>query len=370
MVLLGLMAMCVGAFRDRRLIIVPTIVVSWLAMTAFLLDHEILEQYRHTWQTYSLALIAAAWLLESAAIFAARHARLQHIVNLDNALFAISVLLTAADLRTPHSLRPILIALIAADVAVLSYRRPAWGLGASVLSLAAGDGALGAVAAVASAGAIMLRLRPPIRKFIPLLALAPLAAIMLAAGGALSHASLETVAIMVALTSAVAVAVRQPEIRNQLLWMLAAVAPVAGVMYLIEPARPGAVELVPVGVVAATWLYLSGSSRALWLGLFDLALAVLIEPLAAWIGVAVVIAWLVVQAGRVRSGRRLVLAGTLTAIVAALASGASLAAATPPTDAAWSTRLSGSSSSIRQEITVDRPGDRWPPTRTRICLQT
>src|SRR6266478_6181513 len=63
MVLLGLMAMCVGALRDRRLIIIPTIVVSWLAMTAFLLDHEILEQYRHTWQTYPLAVIAAAWLL-------------------------------------------------------------------------------------------------------------------------------------------------------------------------------------------------------------------------------------------------------------------------------------------------------------------
>jgi hypothetical protein len=357
MVLLGLMAMCVGALRDRRLIIIPTIVVGWLAMTAFLLDHEILEQYRHTWQTYPLALIAAAWLLESAAIFAARHARLQHIVNVDNALFAISVLLTAADVRTPHSLRPILFALIAADVAVLSYRRPAWGLGASILSLAAGDGALGAFAAVASGGGIMFRLRPPIRTLMPLLALAPLAAIMLAAGGGLSHASLETVAIMVALTAAVAAAVRQPEMRNQLLWLLAAIAPLAGAMYLIDPARPGAVELVPVGVVAAAWLYLSGNSRALWLGLFDLALVVLIEPLAAWIAVAVVIAWMVVQAGRVRSGRRLVLAGGLTAIVAALAAGASLAATTPPAGAAWSTRLSASSSSIRQEITVDRRGD-------------
>lgn len=357
MVLLGLMTMCVGALRNWRLIIIPTIVVSWLAMTAFLLDHEILEQYRHTWQTYPLALIAAAWLLESVAITAARHARRGQIVNVDSGLFAIGVLLAAADLRTPHSLRPILIALIAVDVAVLSYRRPAWGLGASILSLAAGDGALGAVAAVASAGAIMLRLRPPIRKFMPLLALAPLAAIMLAAGGALSHASLETVAIMVALTAAVAVAVRQPEIRNQLLWLLSAIAPLAGVMYLMEPARPGAVELVPVGVVAATWLYLSGNSRAFWLGLFDLALVVLIEPLAAWIAVAVVIVWMVVQAGRVQSWRRLVLAGALTAIVAALASGAALAATTPPAGAAWSTRLSASSSSIRQEITVDRPGD-------------
>jgi hypothetical protein len=357
MVLLGLMAMCVGALRERRLIIIPTIVVTWLGMTAFLLDHEILEQYRHTWQTYPLALIAAGWLLESVAIFAARHAHWRQIVNVDNALFATSILLTAADLRTPHSLRPILIALIAADVAVLSYRRPAWGLGASILSLPAGDGALGAMAAVASVSAILLRLRPPIRKLMPLIAFVPLLAIMLAAGGGWSSASVETVAIMVAITTAVAVAVRQPEIRNQVLWLLAAIGPLAGVMYLLEPARPGAVGLVPVGVVAAAWLYLSRNSRALWLGLFDLALLILIEPLAAWIGVAVVIAWMVVQAGRVRSSRRLILAGALTAIVAAIASGASLAATTPPADAAWSTRLSASSSSIRQEITVDRPGD-------------
>jgi hypothetical protein len=47
----------------------------------------------------------------------------------------------------------------------------------------------------------------------------------------------------------------------------------------------------------------------------------------------------------------------LTAIVAALASGASLAATTPPPDAAWSTQLNAPTSSIRQELTVDRPGD-------------
>jgi hypothetical protein len=180
---------------------------------------------------------------------------------------------------------------------------------------------------------------------------------MLAAGGALSHAGLETVAIMVALTTAVAVAVRQPDIRNQVLWLLAAIAPLAGATYLLEPARPGAVELVPVGVVAAAWLYLHGNGRALWLGLFDLALVVLVEPLAAWIAVAVVIAWMAVQTGRVRSARPLVLAGALTVIVAALAFGASLAATTPPADAAWSTQLNASTSVIRQEFTVDRPGD-------------
>jgi hypothetical protein len=357
MVLLGLMAMCAAAWRDRRLVIIPAIVVTWLGMTAFLFNHGLIEQYRHTWQTYPLALIAAGWLLESLALFAARHLHRSHILNVDNALFVIGLLLTVADLRAPHSLLPILIVVIAADVAVLSYRRPAWGLGATLLSLPSADGALGAVAAVASAGAILLRLRPPIRKLVPLVALAPLAVIVLAAGGVWSSASLETVGIMVAITAAVAVAVRQPEIRNQLLWLLAAIAPLAGFMFLLEPARLGAVELVPVGIVAAAWLYLSGHSRALWLGLFDLALVVMIEPLAAWIAVAAVIAWMVSQGGRVLPARPLALAGALAAIVAALASGASLEATTPPASAAWSTLLSASSSSIRQDITVDRPGD-------------
>jgi hypothetical protein len=356
-VLLGLMAMCVRAWRDPRLILIPTIVVTWLGMTAFLQDHGLLEKYRHTWQTYPLVLIAGAWLLEPVVGFAVRHLRRPHFVNIDNALFTISILLTGADLPTPHSLRPILIALIAADVAVLSYRRQAWGVAASILSLSAADGALGAAAAVSSAGAILFRQRPPLRTLMPLLALAPLSVVVLAAGGTWSSESLETVAIMVAATTGVAVVVQQPEIRNQLLWLLAAMAPLAGAVYFLEPARPGAAELVPVGVAAAAWLYLGGHTRALWLGLADLALVVLIEPLAAWIAVAVVIGWMVVQSGRVPRTRRLVLAGALTAIVAALAAGASLAATTPSAGAAWSTRLDTSSSSIRQEITVDRPGD-------------
>ena len=357
MVLLGLLAMCAAAWRDRRLLIIPAIVVTWLGMTAFLYNHGLIEQYRHTWQTYPLVVIAAGWLLETVAVYAFRHVRRSHILNVDNGLFALSVLLTVADLRPPHSLQLVLIAMTVAAVAVLSYRRPAWGLGATILSLPSADPALGALAAVASAAAILLRLRPPLRNLLPLVALAPLAAIALVAGGAWSSARVETVGIMIAVTTAVAVAVRQPDIRDQLIWLLAAIAPLAGLMYLAEPARPGALELALVGVVAAAWLYLNGHSQALWLGLFDLALVVMIGPLFAWIAVAGVIAWMAIQAGRVPRARRLVLAGALAAIVAVLGSLASLEATTPPTTAAWSTQLSASNSSIRQDITVDRPGD-------------
>jgi MYXO-CTERM domain-containing protein len=356
-VLLGLMAMCVRALREPLLIIIPTIVVTWLGMTAFLFNHGLVEEYRHTWQTYPLALIAGGWLLEKVALYLAPRFRLHRVVNAETALFTASMVLTPASFLGPSSVRYATVAVVAALVAALAYRRPAWGISAALLSVAAGAGLVGAAAALAAAAAIAFRTRPPVRPLWPLLALVPVAVAMVVGGGVLSVAGIEVAAVMVGLVAGIAMAAREASIRDQLLWLLAAVAPLAGVTFFLHPSAPGAVELAPIGVVAAAWLYLKGHRVALALGLMDLALVVLVEPLATWIAVAVVLAWLAIQAGRVPRSRRLVLAGGLAAALAALTAGASLAATTPPPTAAWSTQLDSPASSVRQDITVDRAGD-------------
>jgi hypothetical protein len=357
MVLLGLMAICVRSVRDPRLIIIPIIVASWIATTAFLYDHGLIEKYRHTWQTYPLALISAGMLLESAAVFARRHVRWPQVANVDTALFAASLLLTLAQTVMPQSLRLVDAALVAVGVGVLAYRRPALGLGAAVLVLAAGSVSTGALASVAAAAAILLRLRPPSRSLAPLLVLVPLAAAVVLGGGTWSLTSFEIAAGLLALTTAAALVVRETESRHQLLYLLAAIGPLAGLTYLIHPSAPGAVELAPFGAVAAGWLYVNGRPWALPLGLLDLALVILVLPFAAWVAVAVALAWIAVQSGRIRPSRRFVLAGSAAAVLLALTAGASLAATTPSPAAAWTTRLASTNSSLAQEITVDRPGD-------------
>jgi hypothetical protein len=162
---------------------------------------------------------------------------------------------------------------------------------------------------------------------------------------------------MVALVTAVTLTVREVSGREELTWGLAAVGLLAGATYLLHPATPGAVALTALGVIAAAWLYLNGRRVALALGLVDLVLVVLIEPFAAWIAVAAVVAWMAVRAGRIPRSRRLFLAGGLAAGLAVLTAGASLAATTPAATAAWSTDLTSPGSSVRQEITVDRGGD-------------
>jgi hypothetical protein len=356
-VLLGLMAMCLRSVRDPRLIIIPTIVVSWVATTSFLSDHGLVEKYRHTWQVYPLAVIAGGLLVESAVVFASRHVRWRQVVNVDAALLATSLLLTLAQPAMPQSLRLLDAALVAVGVGVLAYRRPALGLGAALLAVSTGAASTGAVAAVAAAAAILLRLLPSIRSLAPLLALVPLAAAIVLGGGKWSLTSFEMAATLLGVTVAVAVAARQNEGRYELVWLLAAIGPLAGISYLIHPSAPGAVELAPFGVVAAGWLYVNGHRWALALGLIDLALVILVLPLAAWVAVAVALVWIAIQSGRIRPSRRFVVAGSTVAVLLALTAGASLAATTPSPAAAWTTKLSSTDASITQRITVDRAGD-------------
>ena len=369
-VLLGLMAMCVGAGRDRLLLVLPTIVVTWIGLTAFLFNHGLIEQYRHTWQTYPLVLIAGAWLLERTALSLTPNINLRRIVNAETALFAGALLLTVVAYVVPHTVRYAIVILAACAVGVLAYRRPAWGVGATLLVVSAGDGLVGAAASLALASGVFLSIRPHLRRLIALVALIPIAVAVLVAGGALSSASLETAAVMVGLVGAVMIAVGEPERRAQLLWLVAAIAPLAGLMYFLHPSAPAAVELAPAGVVCATWLYLDGRRAAWVLGLLDLALVVLIEPFAAWIAVAVVVLWIAVQSGRVPRSRRFAVAGALATVLAVLSAGASLAATTPSPTAAWTARLDSPSSSLEQEITVDQPSDNsiWIYARRSTAL--
>ena len=352
-VVLGLLAMCLRAWREPRLIILPTIVVTWIGMTAFLLDHQLLEKYRHTWQTYPLVLIAGAWLLERIALYVAPRIKARQVLNAEVALFAGGLILTLGSTVAPPSVRYGLVVLAASGVGLLTYRRPAWGVGAALLSISAGTGLAGAAVALASALAILYRVRPAARSLLPLVALIPLALAMVFGGATVSVAGLEAAAVMIAVVAAVMLAVREPAIREQLVWLLAGIAPLAGLVYFLAPSAPGVVELAPAGVVAAAWLYLNGHRTALVLGLLDLALVLLIEPLAAWVAVAVVVAWLAIQAGRIPRSRRLAVAGGLAGLLALLAVGASLAATTPAATAGWTTRLDSPSASVRQDITVD-----------------
>ncbi len=65
LVLLGLMGMLLRAWRNPRLAIIPAMVLTSVGSTAFLFDHGLLERFRNTWQTFPLALMSAAWLMES-----------------------------------------------------------------------------------------------------------------------------------------------------------------------------------------------------------------------------------------------------------------------------------------------------------------
>jgi hypothetical protein len=218
--------------------------------------------------------------------------------------------------------------------------------------------ALGAAAAGGSLVGVLLRLRPDPRMLVPLVALAPLAAAILVGGGRLSTASLQLLVSMIGITAAVMLVARQGETRQQLLWLLAAIGPLAGIAYCIEPQAASAVELAPIGVVAAWWLYLKGNRWALVLGLIDASLVIFVEPLAAWLGTATAVLWLAVSFAILKSPRRhLAVAGGLAAGLAVATACASLAGTTPSPGAAWSMRLSSADSSVRQDITVDRSGD-------------
>lgn len=356
-VLLGLLAMCLRAWREPRLIILPVIVVAWIGMTAFLLDHNVLERYRHTWQTYPLVLIAGTWLLERVALYVAPRIKARQVLNAEVALFAGGLLLTLGSIVAPQSARYGLVVLAAGAVGLLTYRRPAWGVGAALLSISAGTGLAGAAIALASTLAILYRMRPAARLLLPVTVLIPLALAMVFAGATVSLTGLESADVMIAVVAAVMLAVREAPIREQLVWLLAGIAPLAGLVYFLAPSAPGVVELAPAGVVAAAWLYLNGHRTALVLGLLDLVLVLLIEPLAAWVAVAVVVALLAIQAGRIPPSRRLAVAGALAGLLALLAVDASLAATTPAATPGWTTRLDSPSASVRQDITVDSTSD-------------
>lgn len=356
-VLLGLMGMLVRSVREPRLLILPAIVLGWLGLMAFLFDHQILERYRHTWQMYPLALISGAWLLETVFLVIRRRAPWRHL-TIEPVLFALALVLALAERVVPHSFELVDAVFVAAVVGALGYRRPAWGLAATLLTVSIAAAAVGAVVATGGLLGLVVRSRPQLRALVPFLALIPLAASAVLAGGRFMSGSIELVISMLAVTAAVAVAARQGEVRPAFIWLLSAAAPLAGLVYFLEPAAPFVVELAPVGVLAASWLYFQGHRWALVLGLVDAVLVVLIEPIAAWLGVAAGVTWLAtgyVQLSSLR--RRLTLAGVLAGGLALLTAGASLADTTPPASAAQTARLTTAKSSLDQRITVDRNGD-------------
>jgi hypothetical protein len=366
LILLGLMAMVARAFRRPHLALIPLMVVSWLGLTAFLFDHGLLERYRHTWQTMPLALIAGAWLLQSAVVVANRHLPTpkylsalyrRFVPDLDLALFPASMVLALAQ-KPLHS--QLLLAdtlLLALAIGVLTYRRPAAGTVAMLLAVSVGGDMAPIPAGAAALVAIVWRVRPSVRSLAPLVAFVPFGLPVLLAGGRPSVAALNFAGLMLLVAATVAAAAGRPEVRERLLWLVAAIGPLAGIAYVLEPAAPTAIALVPLGAAVAAWLYMTGHRRALALVALDLVIVLLVDPLFAWLGVLVAVAWLARDRARWPVRRKLAAGAAVLAGLIMLGFGASLAATTPPPGAAFGVWLTDTSSSLRQQITVDRAGD-------------
>jgi len=366
LILLGLMAMVARAFRRPQLALIPLLVVSWLGLTAFLFDHSLLERYRHTWQTMPLALIAGVWLLQSAVVVVSRRleapkhlgAMYRRLVpDLDLALFPASIFLALAQtaLHSQFLLADAL--LLALAIGVLTYRRAAAGTAAMLLAVSVGGNVTPIPVEVSALIAIVWRVRPPIRSLAPLVAFVPFGLALLPAGGGPTSATFNFAASMLLVAETVAVAASLPDIRQRLMWLLAAIGPLAGLAYVVEPAAPTATALVPVGAAVAAWLYMSGDRRALPLGLLDLVVVVLVDPLFAWLGVLVAVAWLARDRARWPVRRKFAAGAAVLACLMMVGFGASLAATTPPSGATFGVWLTDTSSSLRQQITVDRAGD-------------
>ena len=366
LILLGLMAMAVRAFRRPHLALIPLMVVSWLGLTAFLFDLSLLERYRHTWQTMPLALIAGAWLLQSAVLMANRHLATpkylgalyrRMVADVDLALFPASVVLALAQTALHAQLLFADTMVLALAIGVLTYRRPAAGTAAMLLAVSVGGNVTPIPAEAAALVAIVGRFRPPKRCLAPLIAFVPFGVAVLLAGGRPSVATLNFTASMLLVAATVVVAVSRLEVGERLMWLIAAIGPLAGLAYVLEPAAPTAIALVPVGAAVAVWLYFSGHRRALVLDLLDILILLLVDPLFAWLGVLVAVAWLAWDLSRWPVRRLVAVSAAVLVGLILLGVGASLAATTPPPGAAWGVRLADTSSSIRQQITVDRTGD-------------
>ncbi|HEX2648223.1 MAG TPA: hypothetical protein VHO95_13430, partial [Candidatus Dormibacteraeota bacterium] len=358
MVLLGLMGMVVRARRHPLFLLAPVMIVSWLGTTAFLFDHGLIERYRHTWQVYPLALIAGVWLLETCYVVLRHYVPWQRLLRVDWLLITAVLLLAIVERSAPGSTQLVAAVLLAAGVDVLSYRRPGWGIGVMLVAMSTDSTVVGAGVSLTCLGGILAKLRPELRMQAWLVALLPLAAAIVLGAERPSAESIEIAVAMVASAGAVAVAARQDRVRQELLMVLAATGPLAGITYFLEPLAPSAVMLTAVGAVAATWLYLDGRRWALPFGLLDLALVIVIEPFAAWLGVAAALVWLAFNSGRFKLLRRRVsIAGGLAIAFAVLTAGASLAGTTAPAASAWTMRMTTSTSTVEQLITVDRPGD-------------
>ena len=367
LILLGMVGLCIRARRHPHLALIPAMVMTYLASTAFFFDHGLLERYRNTWQVMPLALIAAAWLVEGATVVVARRfayrlgpAELlsRATANLDLALFPISAFLALALQAIPLQLVPADAILLAIAVGILVYRRPTAGIGALVLAASVAGARAGLGAGAAALIAVLARERPAVRRVLPLLVLAPFAIAVVMAGGHPGSVSLFFVGTMVVLVATVAVATGQLGVRRRLIWLLAAAGPFAGIAYFIHPVEPSASLLIPAGVVAAVWLHLRGQRWALQLAFLDLAIVVFTEPISAWLGILAAGAYLVISSGLLPAIRlRAAAAAAGLAGLAVLAGVATLGASAPPPTASWRTYLASTQVSVRQQLSVDRAGD-------------
>ncbi len=367
LVLLGLMGLLLRAWRHPRLALIPVIVLSWLALTAFLFDHNVLERYRHTWQTIPLALIAAGWLVESVFRSARRSFNVSRsfaevfrraVSHLELALLPIALGLAVVQPRLSPRFLLVDGVLLATAIGLLTYLRPAVGTIAMLLVVSVAGAPSAAVSGGVALVAVLARERPAVQSLRPVLLVAPLALGISIGGGRPSSAALLLAATMVCVVTTVAVVARQPASRMQLIRLLAAIGPLAGVAFVLGSAGPSASALAPAGAIAAAWLYVRGERWALPLGLVNLAIVILVEPFFAWLGVVVALGWLLIGSRRLIGARpRLAAAGAAIAVLGLLAGAASLAATSPTPDVGWTTRLSSIDSSVTQQITVDRAGD-------------
>ena len=363
-VLFGLIGLMTRAWRHPRRLLIPVIVVSSLAADAFLFNRGLVERYRNTWETIPLVLIAGAWLIESAVLIALRRIRVRRdvasffawlAINADLALFPISLLLALAqfvirtDLLVPDAV------LLAASVGVLIIRRPAAGTAALVLVVSLSGTRTASAVATLSAIAILVQRRPPAVGLRPLVFALPLG-LTIALAGRPQLTSLLLAAEMLSVVVTVALVSASQVTRHRLLVLVALMGPLVGIAYFAEPAALPARLLAPAAVVAAAWLCLSGKREFLTIAFVDLVVVVMADPWFSWIGVLAAVSWLVIRSGFRSKPRWRVVIGATVAGLTLATSGASLAAATPPTESSWRAYLGDTASSIRQQVTVDKAG--------------
>jgi len=337
----GMGLMILAALRRPRDVILPLLVGSALVVQAFLYHRGMLERYRLTIEVYPLVMIAAGYAIETGlkrlgikpeAALAALPSRLRALITPATLASAVAVISAATVVDTsangPSLYAAMVITVAALAVAAWFERRVATLALLGVLVLVGPR--LGATAALATAGVMLVRTGGRMSSLVPLWVLLPAIAVTLIS--AITHrneavgffGAVETAAIVAGLAVSITLAWGHTEdlefgLRSLALAGLplalvaiglsSPTAPSLGSLSVREPAVMAALLLLPVLAAAGLWLAAPRAAAPLaTLLLGTLALAVVGNG-QALIGFAVGLGWLLLT--RARSVRSVALLAAL-----------------------------------------------------------